>query len=67
MNTLKVNHLTHLAVNQLEEKMLQLETDLNDYNMIDQVFRIMHTLKGNSGMISPKPRMLTKATPRYWA
>ncbi|MBN1951904.1 MAG: chemotaxis protein CheA [Bacteroidales bacterium] len=37
-------------VNQLEEKMLQLESDPEDESMIDQVFRIMHTLKGNSNM-----------------
>ena len=37
-------------INQLEEKMLQLESDMNDEHMVDQVFRIMHTLKGNSNM-----------------
>jgi two-component system, chemotaxis family, sensor kinase CheA len=37
-------------INQLEEKMLQLESDPQDAGMIDQVFRIMHTLKGNSNM-----------------
>jgi two-component system chemotaxis sensor kinase CheA len=37
-------------INQLEEKMLQLESDPTDTTMIDQVFRIMHTLKGNSNM-----------------
>jgi two-component system, chemotaxis family, sensor kinase CheA len=37
-------------INQLEEKMLQLESDPSDITMIDQIFRIMHTLKGNSNM-----------------
>lgn len=37
-------------INQLEEKMLQLESDPKDSGMIDQVFRIMHTLKGNGNM-----------------
>lgn len=37
-------------INQLEEKMLQLESDPGDQTMIDSVFRIMHTLKGNSNM-----------------
>lgn len=37
-------------INQLEEKMLQLESDMSDEELIDSVFRIMHTLKGNSNM-----------------
>jgi two-component system chemotaxis sensor kinase CheA len=37
-------------INQLEEKMLQLESDPSDETMINDVFRIMHTLKGNSNM-----------------
>jgi two-component system, chemotaxis family, sensor kinase CheA len=41
-------------INQLEEKMLQLESDPSDSTMIDQVFRIMHTLKGNSNMFGYK-------------
>jgi two-component system, chemotaxis family, sensor kinase CheA len=41
-------------INQLEEKMLQLESDPSDQGMIDQVFRIMHTLKGNSNMFGYK-------------
>ncbi|MBN1597394.1 MAG: chemotaxis protein CheA [Bacteroidales bacterium] len=38
------------VINQLEEKMLQLESDPKDEQMIDDIFRIMHTLKGNSNM-----------------
>lgn len=37
-------------INQLEEKLLQLESETNDSDLIDSVFRIMHTLKGNSNM-----------------
>lgn len=37
-------------INQLEEKLLQLESEPNDKGLIDNVFRIMHTLKGNSNM-----------------
>jgi two-component system, chemotaxis family, sensor kinase CheA len=37
-------------INQLEEQLLQLEGDINDKNLIDTIFRIMHTLKGNSNM-----------------
>jgi two-component system chemotaxis sensor kinase CheA len=41
-------------INQLEEKLLQLESDQNDSTLIDNVFRIMHTLKGNSNMFGYK-------------
>jgi two-component system, chemotaxis family, sensor kinase CheA len=41
-------------INQLEEKLLQLESDQNDTTLIDNVFRIMHTLKGNSNMFGFK-------------
>jgi two-component system chemotaxis sensor kinase CheA len=41
-------------INQLEEKLLQLECDPSDVTMIDSVFRIMHTLKGNSNMFGFK-------------
>lgn len=37
-------------INQLEEKLLQLESETEDEDLIDNVFRIMHTLKGNSNM-----------------
>ena len=37
-------------INQLEEKLLQLESEPDDETLIDNVFRIMHTLKGNSNM-----------------
>ena len=37
-------------INQLEEKMLQIESDPSNESMINDVFRIMHTLKGNSNM-----------------
>lgn len=37
-------------INQLEEKLLQLEGETEDESLIDNVFRIMHTLKGNSNM-----------------
>lgn len=37
-------------INQLEEKLLQLESEPDDITLIDNVFRIMHTLKGNSNM-----------------
>jgi two-component system, chemotaxis family, sensor kinase CheA len=37
-------------INQLEEKLLQLEGVPEDLKLIDNVFRIMHTLKGNSNM-----------------
>lgn len=37
-------------INQLEEKLLQLEGEPDDQALIDNVFRIMHTLKGNSNM-----------------
>lgn len=37
-------------INQLEEKLLQLESEPDDSSLIDNVFRIMHTLKGNSNM-----------------
>ncbi len=37
-------------INQLEEKLLQLESEPEDDKLIDNVFRIMHTLKGNSNM-----------------
>lgn len=37
-------------INQLEEKMLQLESEPSDNKLVDDVFRIMHTLKGNSNM-----------------
>jgi two-component system chemotaxis sensor kinase CheA len=37
-------------INQLEEKLLQLESEPDDVTLIDNVFRIMHTLKGNSNM-----------------
>lgn len=41
-------------INQLEEKLLQLECEPTDLNLIDTVFRIMHTLKGNSNMFGYK-------------
>jgi len=41
-------------INQLEEKMLQLESDPSEKTIIDEVFRIMHTLKGNSNMFGYK-------------
>lgn len=37
-------------INQLEEKLLQLESQPDDTGLVDNVFRIMHTLKGNSNM-----------------
>lgn len=37
-------------INQLEEKLLQLEGEPNDLQLVDNIFRIMHTLKGNSNM-----------------
>ncbi|QQS51745.1 MAG: chemotaxis protein CheA [Bacteroidota bacterium] len=37
-------------INQLEEKLLQLESEPNDLVLVDNIFRIMHTLKGNSNM-----------------
>jgi len=37
-------------INQLEEKLLQLESEPGDMVLVDNVFRIMHTLKGNSNM-----------------
>ncbi len=37
-------------INQLEEKLLQLESEMEDLSIVDDVFRIMHTLKGNSNM-----------------
>ncbi|MBN1118447.1 MAG: chemotaxis protein CheA [Bacteroidales bacterium] len=37
-------------INQLEEKLLQLEGEPDDPGLVDNVFRIMHTLKGNSNM-----------------
>ncbi len=37
-------------INQLEEQLLQLEGDMKDKGLIDKIFRIMHTLKGNSNM-----------------
>ena len=36
--------------NQLEEKLLQLEGEPEDLQLVDNIFRIMHTLKGNSNM-----------------
>ncbi|MBN2484346.1 MAG: chemotaxis protein CheA [Bacteroidales bacterium] len=41
-------------INQLEEKLLQLEGTPDDPALIDNVFRIMHTLKGNSNMFGHK-------------
>lgn len=41
-------------INQLEEKLLQLETEPEDTGLVDNVFRIMHTLKGNSNMFGHK-------------
>lgn len=41
-------------INQLEEKLLQLESEPDDTTLIDNVFRIMHTLKGNSNMFGYK-------------
>jgi len=41
-------------INQLEEKLLQLEAETDDTKLIDNVFRIMHTLKGNSNMFGYK-------------
>ncbi len=37
-------------INQLEEKLLQLDSETEDQALIDNVFRIMHTLKGNGNM-----------------
>ncbi len=37
-------------INQLEEKLLQLESEPADLVLVDNIFRIMHTLKGNSNM-----------------
>lgn len=37
-------------INQLEEKLLQLEGETKDLELVDNIFRIMHTLKGNSNM-----------------
>ncbi len=37
-------------INQLEEKLLQLEGVGSDLDLVDDIFRIMHTLKGNSNM-----------------
>jgi two-component system chemotaxis sensor kinase CheA len=37
-------------INQLEEKLLQLESETSDLELVDNIFRIMHTLKGNSNM-----------------
>ncbi|NBC81774.1 MAG: chemotaxis protein CheA [Bacteroidetes bacterium] len=37
-------------INQLEEYLLQLEGNYNDADAINQIFRIIHTLKGNSNM-----------------
>lgn len=37
-------------INQLEEKLLQMESQPDDPDLIDTIFRIMHTLKGNSNM-----------------
>jgi two-component system chemotaxis sensor kinase CheA len=37
-------------INQLEEKLLQLESEPSDLQLVDTIFRIMHTLKGNSNM-----------------
>ncbi len=37
-------------INQLEEKLLQLESVGSDLDLVDDIFRIMHTLKGNSNM-----------------
>ncbi len=41
-------------INQLEEKLLQLEGEPDDQKLVDNVFRIMHTLKGNSNMFGYK-------------
>jgi two-component system chemotaxis sensor kinase CheA len=41
-------------INQLEEKLLQLESEPTDSELIDNVFRIMHTLKGSSNMFGFK-------------
>lgn len=37
-------------INRLEEVLLNLENDFGNENLIDEVFRIMHSLKGGSGM-----------------
>lgn len=37
-------------IDKLEEGLLKLEKDTKNATLIQQVFRIMHTLKGNSGM-----------------
>jgi two-component system, chemotaxis family, sensor kinase CheA len=41
-------------INQLEEKLLQLESETTDKELVDTIFRIMHTLKGNSNMFGFK-------------
>ncbi|MEM7549422.1 MAG: chemotaxis protein CheA [Bacteroidota bacterium] len=37
-------------IGQLEEALLHFEKDLSDEASVEQIFRIMHTLKGSSGM-----------------
>lgn len=37
-------------ISDLEQALLKLESDANDKETIDRVFRVMHTLKGNSSM-----------------
>ena len=34
----------------LEKSLLELEENPDDQSIVQQVFRVMHTLKGNSGM-----------------
>lgn len=37
-------------INDLEEAVLSLENDATDKNIVEQIFRVMHTFKGNSTM-----------------
>ena len=37
-------------INQLEQALLALEQDTNNPELVDSIFRIMHSLKGGGGM-----------------
>ncbi len=41
---------SHLLLNELEGKLLELEKDSSNHELIEAVFRVMHTLKGVGGM-----------------
>jgi two-component system, chemotaxis family, sensor kinase CheA len=52
MDHFKVKFINEAAdlVNSLEEAVLSLETNREEITLIEQIFRVMHTFKGNSNM-----------------